>query len=533
MSSASAMRVDPAPPRLRLVPRQKQWFAYECQTGFFDVRLFLLSLVGHIVVLIFLPALTPVVTLLRAVHKTDPRDVTLIYAPTLPEIRSASEPSHARAHGTEGMRQKSRREIIRTISSDLQPAPVLVQSIAKTAPDARKLASLIPVSVSGNVTLALQPVEIASNKKKDIQPALVPMERFKRKMAQLPSNHLAVKLAPQPIEIASERESSAAASHEPVPLSPDAIPISNPKLPIVPASVKVREAKYIAGGTRVLQASTGSAPPSQTGIQTIAQNGTGGGIPNGVLVVTAGTVVLNPRAGKVIGGAVNQQGRIAADPDGVASGRGLGDSGTGHSNAGDRGNDPGARGMGPQGYGEVSTKSGPGAGSSASGSSPVAIDGGVIDLGSFGPTASGPLHGRAPAIVIVSSAGAGGALQQFASRLHGRIYTVYLNTSGSTGVMQFSEAKRATREQMFSGDLTPPESISTFIPNDLRSAHQVVSCVLTTDGRLKNIKLLIDTGGDTAERFTQALEHWLFKPASRDDKPVAVDVLLGFSVDTN
>jgi hypothetical protein len=527
------MRVNPAPPRLRLVPRQKQWFGYECQTGFFDVRLFLLSLFGHIVVLIFLPAFTPVVTILRAVHKADARDVTLIYAPTLPEIRSSSEPSRARTHGAEGMRQRSRGEIIRTISSNGQPAPVLVQSIAARAPDARKLTSLIPISVSGNVTLAPQPVEIASNTKKDIQPTLVPMKQFKRKMAQLPSNHVVVKLAPQPIEIASERKSSSVASHEPVPLAPDAIPTSSPKLPIVPASVNVREAKYISGGTRALEASTGSAPPSATGIRAIAQQGAGGGIPNGALVVTPGTVVLNPRAGKVIGGAVNQQGRIAADPDGVASGRGLGDSGTGHSNAGDRGNDPGARGVGPQGNGNVSIDTEPGAGSSNSGSSPVAVDGGVIELGSFGPAATGPLHGRAPAIVIVSSAGAGGALQQFASRLHGRIYTVYLNTSGSTGVMQFSETKHPTREQLFSGDLIPPESISTFIPNDLRSVHQVVSCVLTPDGRLKDIKLLIDSGGNAAERFTQALQHWLFRPAYRDDKPVAVDVLLGFSVDTN
>jgi hypothetical protein len=495
--------------------------------------LFLLSLLGHIAVLFWFPSLTSGVTVLRAMEEADTRELTLIYAPTLPEIRSSSEPSRARDRGTQGVRQKSPRETIRAISSIAEPAPALVQSMAAPTHDATQLASLIPISASGKVTLAPQPIKVASEIRKDTQPAVVSMEELTGKMALLPSNQVHVKLAPQPIDIASERESSATALQEPALLSPNAIPTADPKLPIVQPNVKVREAKFISAGTRALRTSAGSGPPSPAGIQGLAAQGTGGGIPNGILLTpAAGTVVLNPPGGTVIGGAANQSGRIAAHPDGVSSGRGLGDSGGGASNAGDRGNDPGARGIGTKGNGNVSIETEPGAGQSASGSSPVAIEGGVIDLGSFGPAASGPLHGRRPAIVVVSSVGAGGALQQFASKLHGKIYTVYLNTSGSTGVMQFSETKQAARELQFAGDLTPPESISTTIPKDLRTVHQIVSCVLTTDGRLKNIKLLIDAGGNT-ERFTQALEHWLFRPAYRDDKPVAVDVLLGFSVDTN
>jgi len=533
MSSASTLRWSPTPPPLRLVPKENQWFAYECQAGLFNPRLFLLSLLGHIAVLFWFPSLTSGVTVLRAMEEADTRELTLIYAPTLPEIRSSSEPSRARDRGTQGVRQKSPRETIRAISSNAEPSPALVQSMAAPTHDATQLASLIPISASGKVTLAPQPVKIASEFRKDTQPAVVSMKELKGKMALLPSNQVLVKLTPQPIEIASERESSATALQEPALLSPDAIPTANPKLPVVQPNVKVREAKFIPAGTRALRTSAGSGPPSPAGIQGLTAQGTGGGIPNGTLLTTAGTVVLNPPGGTVIGGAANQSGRIAAHPDGVSSGRGLGNSGGGASNAGDRGNDPGARGIGTKGNGNVSIETEPGAGQSASGSSPVAIEGGVIDLGSFGPAASGPLHGRRPAIVVVSSAGAGGALQQFASRLHGKIYTVYLNTSGSTGVMQFSGTKQATHELLFTGDLTPPESISTPIPNDLRTVHQVVSCVLATDGKLRDIKLLIDAGGNTAERFTKALENWQFRPAYRDNTPVAVDVLLGFSVDTN
>jgi hypothetical protein len=525
------MRWSPAPPPLRFVPKEKQWFAYECQAGLFNPKVFLVSLLGHIAVLFWFPSLTSGVTVLRAMEQADSHELTLIYAPTLPEIRSSSEPSRSRDRGSQGARQKSPRETIRAISSNEEPTPVLVQSMAAATHDASVLASLIPISSSGKVTLAPQPIEIASDIKKETQPPLISLEKLKGKMPLLPSNQTLAKLAPQPIEIASGPRSSAL--EEPALLPLNAIPTADPKLPIVQANVKVREAKFIPAGTRALRTSAGSGPPSPAGLQGLAAPGSGGGIPNGILATTGSAVVLNPPGGSVVGSAANQQGRLAAHPDGVQSGRGLGDSGGGTSNDGDQGNDPGARGVGPKGNGNVSIETEPGAGSSASGSSPVAIEGGVIDLGSFGPAASGPLHGRRPAIVVVSSAGAGGALQQFASALHGKIYTVYLNTSGTTGVMQFSETRQGTRELLFTGDLTPPESISTPIPKDLRTLHQVVACVLTTDGRLKNIKLLSDVGGNTAERFTQALEHWLFRPAYKDDKPVAVDVLLGFSVDTN
>jgi hypothetical protein len=116
--------------------------------------------------------------------------------------------------------------------------------------------------------------------------------------------------------------------------------------------------------------------------------------------------------------------------------------------------------------------------------------------------------------------------------LRGQIYTIYLNAAGATAVMQFSQVKQADRG-FFVGDLIPPESIFTVLPNELRSAHQVISCVLTTEGKLKEVKILDGAAGATSQAMREALETWRFRPAYRGDSPIEVNVLLGFGVDTN
>jgi hypothetical protein len=156
-----------------------------------------------------------------------------------------------------------------------------------------------------------------------------------------------------------------------------------------------------------------------------------------------------------------------------------------------------------------------------------------VNIGSFGPpTVNGPLRGRRPSVVIVSSAGAGSTLQRFAKVLKGQIYTMYLSAAGTAAVMQFAEQRGGPRNS-FSPDLIAPETISTSMPKSPRSAEEVVSCVLTKEGKLEAIRVLSDVPGDEAEVLVSALRQWRFRPAYRESLPVDVDVLIGFGVSTN
>jgi hypothetical protein len=534
MSVASALRLTPdPPPRLRLMPRDKVWFAYECQAGLFNPRIFLCSVLFHIAVLISLPTLATRVQVLPATAAlVKDHEVAIIYAPALPEIESSSKTSHAREQGTQGTQEQSDKEVVRTISSDREPISVLVRSQAIVPRAPSELASVLPIAAQNNVGLARQPIEIVSERPKDKSvPAPDTIVQVKTTMASLPSTRVRVGLAPQPIEIASDAKALVpSAAPQVLPLS--AIPVSTPKLPVVSANVQVRKATFISGGSRALPMAAGGALASLEGAGAIAGSRGSQGIPGGILGSVTTNVVLNPLRASEIGSSTDRQGRLAAAPDGVPSGQGLGQAGGGRSERGDRGTQSSSIGAGSEGSGNVGPGTQPGAGRSPAGSSDVAIEGGVINLESFGSAPPGPLRGRRPAIVVVSSANAGGALQQFASHLRGQIYTIYLNAAGATAVMQFSQVKQADRG-FFVGDLIPPESIFTVLPNELRSAHQVISCVLTTEGKLKEVKILDGAAGATSQAMREALETWRFRPAYRGDSPIEVNVLLGFGVDTN
>jgi hypothetical protein len=57
--------------------------------------------------------------------------------------------------------------------------------------------------------------------------------------------------------------------------------------------------------------------------------------------------------------------------------------------------------------------------------------------------------------------------------------------------------------------------------------------VLTIEGKLDAIRVLSLSTPEQTELLVSALKQWQFRPAYRQDLPVAVDVLIGFGVGTN
>ena len=273
--------------------------------------------------------------------------------------------------------------------------------------------------------------------------------------------------------------------------------------------------------------------------------GSGGGDAQGLIVS------LNP--GDKLGippGDAN--GSLAMSPAGTDVG-GLGGSGGGSSIG--HGSGPGSADAGA-GPGSGSSGSGPGAASAAVGLSPspgpggagqasgklalvpgLAIQGGVITLPSFGasdgvPSAvvAAPLGPRqVPAVVVIATSRAGGGLSAYGALRGSRVYTTYIDTAIGTAVLQYSDP---ASHPGFESDLTPPEPLRTELPPELKSLHVVVKFVMDKIGNLREPQLLELGDPDSAKVLLAALQHWQFRPALKADRPIDVEAILGFGINT-
>jgi hypothetical protein len=462
---------------------------------------------------------------------------TIVYTPLLPQVESSSKPTWNNRPSTEGTLQSSAEESIRAMPIDSETTPVLVTPAEiKVNQDASELASTLTLGREKFVQLAPQPIEITSGQPREIEapPSPVDVSRIRTRAPVVSATAVNVKLGRQPVEIASDRPRQE--QPQPVLIPVSSMPAARPSLPVTAApKLQVVGVPAITGGAstaKLIGAPAGPAPSLRGGISGSSSGSTS---PDLAVGMPGPAVVLNPSGGSRLGSSEAHPGRIAASADIVASGRGLGMTGGGPSDGGHRGTSPGEHDNGATGPGSRGTGEQPSAGTVGTGpASPVAIESSVVNLGSFGPSADvhGPVHGQRAAIVVVSSAAAGGALEQFAKTLKGQVYTIYLNAAGMPAVMQFAE-HRSSQGVAFSSDLVAPETVSTTIPDNVRVGRQVVSCVLTKEGTLDRIQFLLAATADQTERLLEALKQWRFRPAYREDAPIEVDVVIGFGIGTN
>jgi hypothetical protein len=317
---------------------------------------------------------------------------------------------------------------------------------------------------------------------------------------------------------------------------------------VVPPPPSLGGGKALSGGGRgskgtgtggALDIGTAAAPPGSSG-------GSAAG---------SGVVVSNQPGTKV--GVPNSAsgGAIAMSPAGTAK-TGLGGSGGGTSIG--KGNGPGS---GLQGEGQGAGKEGTGPGSdpnARSGISPypgpggagrgttgapaipgVSVQGGTtITLPSFGSPngdgTSGP--GRSSAsdhkrsgITVVATSRSGGVFNYY-GLLKGDNYSIYIETSLGTAVMQYSDSTSVAHPSK--EVLTEPEPIRKELPPGLRPTHVVIACVLDRSGVLKDVKVLEPGTPETTSRILAALPNWKFQPAMRGNEPVEVNAILGFGIDT-
>jgi hypothetical protein len=271
----------------------------------------------------------------------------------------------------------------------------------------------------------------------------------------------------------------------------------------------------------------------------------------------SGVVVSSQPGSKV--GLPNSPGgsAIAMSPSGTAK-SGLGGNGGGAGIG--KGNGPGSglqgegsgagrdgagRGSDPNAHAGISPYPGPGGAGTGTNGQPampgVSVEGGTttITLPSFGapetsglgntPARSNTNSRGAPGYTVKATSSSGGVFNRY-GQLKGDNYSIYLETSLGTAVMQYADASSAGRT--FGGDLTAPEPLRDELPAGLRPTYVVFACILDGSGNLKDIKVLEPGAAESTSKILAALHNWKFRPAFRGDTPVEVNAFIGFGIDT-
>ena len=281
------------------------------------------------------------------------------------------------------------------------------------------------------------------------------------------------------------------------------------------------------------------APPnsggvgSGNGVVVSTQPGTQVGLPG---TSGVGSLAMSPGGGDKPG--------IGGSGGGTGIGKGNGPGGGSFGDSGGSGKTDAGRGSQTTARGGISPFPGPGgAGREGSGTPPVpgvSVSGGsTITLPSFGADGGAPHsptrssagrdhHG--PDITVVGTSRSGGAFNMYGALKGDKVYTIYLETSAGTAVMQFADPSSAAHP--YAEDLSAPEAMRTDVPTGLAKSRLVLSCVLDRSGQIRDVKVLEPGTADMTEKIVASLSNWKFRPVLRSDQPVEVNAILGFNIDT-
>jgi len=284
-----------------------------------------------------------------------------------------------------------------------------------------------------------------------------------------------------------------------------------------------------------------SAPPkasggtgaAKTAVVISSQPGSHVGVPGSG---GAGAIAVSPSGGSKTG--IGGSGNGGGLGQGSGPGSGLTGEGTGGAIAGNgRGSDPASKsGTSPYpGTGGAGTTM-----ASASTTPGISVSGGnTITLPSFGGTGNGAdtggpgrthLSKGGPGITIVASSRSGGAFNFYGTLKGDPVYTIYFQTTVGVAVLQYADPSSA--HHVYAQELTAPDPVRADLPAGVTPGRMVVACILDTAGVLRNVRVLEPGPAQMGAKVLASLPNWKFKPAFRADKPVEVNAILGFNVDT-
>jgi hypothetical protein len=289
-------------------------------------------------------------------------------------------------------------------------------------------------------------------------------------------------------------------------------------------------------GTAVAPPTNAGGNAAGNGVILSSQPGSQPGLPNSG---SGGAIAMSPSGTAKSGLGGNGGGSGIGNGNGPGSGLHGEGPGAGKDNAGaGRGSDPNAHG----GISQYPGTGGAGNGTSGAPAMPgVSVEGGTttISLPSFGAPggdapATGPGHSsvngtKRSGVTVIATSRSGGVLPYY-GLLKGDNYSIYVETSLGTAVMQYSDPSSATHPSREA--LSEPEPLRKDLPDGLRPTRVVFTGILDRTGVLKDLRVLDPGASETTSKLLAALPKWKFRPAFRGDEPVEVTAIIGFGIDT-
>ena len=173
--------------------------------------------------------------------------------------------------------------------------------------------------------------------------------------------------------------------------------------------------------------------------------------------------------------------------------------------------------------------------------------------GSLGPGFAASLVYPVPVAVLprrnslIVSAGpvGGGGLEVYRALSCGKIYTIFLTMPGKNWTLQYCEQVRPAGEASANGPSTvihlqpgivPPDAESRFdfrrmpVPPEKAGKMIVLKGTLLEDGTVADLKIYQSILPDMDEAARLAFGRWKFKPAMREGKPLALQILVGIPI---
>jgi len=564
MPNSVLMSPPPQRPPLRLVQRSFLPAFREVGHGYRPGRSLGLSVAAHLMALVALflaariAALRPLVVVVRP--RSEPlRTADVIY---LPRLGGGSQGNGASGGGqgsagavSQGMRAQGRRGLaypgpqpmvsdppralpgIQTILQPALPDPPTLHQVVKApnivlppAPVVEaKLAAPAMVVRSGRVAIR-RPVDASV-----VPPRIVLPVDTSSEVSALPKSKppLPRRAIPEPVKASSivgtPRDRKALLVLNAIPPPPDAtgkIPIGEARslFAVVPSDITVLD-----------EPSAGNKAGGQA---SMAANGDRKDMARGDVLAEA------PSGGARAESLSHGSGSGSGSRYGNGEGQGMSADGSGSSTG--RGASSGS-GFGATAAPGTGTGAGAGSAPGSGGFHGITIQGGTYGNGNNGSiVVAAPRPPKPYQMNIVSTANSGGGLPDLGFFHNEKVYTVFLDMrsdefdSTPSWTLQYAVLQpedEGTDAVKILGTPTPPyatlKDIPEFSSDVVKQCGReqiIMSAIMDTSGRLKQIAVLRSPAADVIAPLAEALQHWMFEPAKIDGRPVALKVLLGARV---
>jgi len=336
-------------------------------------------------------------------------------------------------------------------------------------------------------------------------------------------------------------------------LVPPRNPLPNPSLPVPLPAAPEPPAPPQPAPEPAPQATPGAQPTEKAEVRTLAELDT-----RTNSAANAGLLSLSvepaPPTDSVILPPGNRQGAFSispaggkpGSPGGVPGGDVLGGGAGGNGPAGDASTGVGSGDKG--GGGPSSAGAGNGPDISITGSAAENADGllpSFFSAAAVFPVAQPGI--RRPMMVVTSGPTGGGGLRVYGVLKGKKIYTVYLPMPEKNWILQYcaqdtsgvgQQPERLRVEVKLEIPIAPPAVVEQFdfrrpplSPSEPHKSETIIlQGVIAEDGSVSELKVYKGVGGAVDQAALAAFSRWKFRPAQRESKPVAIEILVGIPI---